>query len=164
MVNIAYGTIEIDFAGALKDVRGKVIVDCVEGVCKQTQGYIRDGSTKPLGYAFVGEKVGAATANVPVFEGSGTIAAATGCISTSVGQIITDGTAGVTGICYGVGSNEIKFETGTARNIILKGMAVPGTPFADRVNAVAIKRSANYIIRDRFYTAGIYCYKNDKKK
>jgi len=122
--------------------------DCLNGVCKQTSGYIRSnidpGNNASVElFAFVGEKpVSKIAESDKVFVGS------------SAGKI----DSGKQSIHYST-TESIKFDVddGDAidlRYIFLKGKAEPGTPFYDKVNNVVVRRNEKYIVRDKFYTSG----------
>jgi len=125
-----------------------VLMDCVEGICMQTTGYIKNGSTI---IAFVGEKGGTdGTTSVFKSNKSGTI----NCDKDTVGMLISSANA----VCLGHGDTAasgkgVEFgATITNEYLIVRGTGAVGTPFRDDKYDVPIKTNVNYIVRDRYYS------------
>ena len=158
MVETTDGSIENDFTKSIEiEGKEKVIIECKEGICKQISGYIKskdkEDEDKEIVYAFVGNKVGVSTEGNNLFIGDPEIEDVTNCKDEDLGRVISDD--GMTGICYGSGSKDIKYDGGDEHYIILKEKAVPKTPFYDNVYATAVKHDTNYIIKDAFLEGGI---------
>ena len=117
-----------------------VLMDCVDGVCKQTQGYIIYNEKV---YAFKGTQVGeAGTSYVSSADNGGQ------CAATDIGKLLS----GKGGICIG---NSLGVNFNTAGNyLILDGSSAVGA-FSGNTDSVAIKRKAYYIIEDQFNSKGI---------
>jgi len=141
LVNKVDGTYTTDFTEELSiNDEGKVIVDCLDGVCFQTQGYIRNNG---ITYVFNREESG-----VEVNEG---LIGGSSCNSESVGKLLT----GESAACITSGSS-IAFEDDDDDYIIMNGSAVEGTPFENADEIKAVKRSVNYIIIDKHFTTSMY--------
>jgi len=109
------GTIEKDYTGNV-DLSGYVVVDCKEGVCRQSFGYVKN---KNGVYMFSKDSVGQSVTFVGEFN------------------------------AFGDDDDNVY--------MILKGNTyVSGGPFEEtaKIN-IRIKRSANYILKDNFYTSGL---------
>ena len=137
LVNIANGKIETDFSGEI-NMTGKVLVECVEGVCRQTQGYLKNDEKV---YAFIGEE---ATEVV----GKGLVGGES-CSTRAIGKLLKSMDA----VCINNGKS-VNFENAEYKYVILEGVGVKDTPFEEEKSIQVIKRSQYYIIRDNFYTAG----------
>jgi len=143
------GTIETDFTKSI-DLSTYVIVDCKEGVCRQTTGYVKNSNHV---YAFAGESEGTLVSNEAKFIGGPAIASADDCASAYYGCLYGTNR----GICINNGKG-IAFGDGDDNGyMILKGKTyVSGNPFeeAAKIN-IRIMRSGNYILKDNFYTSGL---------
>jgi len=122
-----------------------VLVDCKGGSCKQTQGYLYNGSSV---YKFVGTNVGKHATDVSTNSNS--------CPSTDVGKVY-----GTSAVCIGTGSGNSLGFSGTepavgATHMIFKGEAVANTPFEGDVYGMALKRTSKYIVKDQFFTGSKY--------
>jgi len=126
---------------------GYILVDCVDGVCKQSQGYVVDGGKN--GIAFKGSNNGEATADNTKYE----IAE---CSSDSEGKIVS-----TTEVCIKgrVNTDERVIaklgETNIGKHIMIGAGA--NTPFSNVDNyAVPIKHGYNYAIVDMFESGNKY--------
>ena len=132
------------------DLTNYKVVECDDGICKQTQGYIKksDGSV----YAFVSTNNGISAA-VPTFVGSTTIDKPEKCTEDYVGMLYNINK----GVCVSA-ENGIAFaDAGTEEHrMILKKTAVSGTPFNDRKENIPVRVTGNYILKDQFYNGGKY--------
>ena len=150
MMNKVDGSVKTDFSRTIPGLAATpsnyVVVECLYGRCKQTQGYVKNGNAV---YAFVGENGGKKTENVQDFVGASAIDASS-CSGTNGGRLIKDNE----GICYPASGQTVKFEDSEGINIMMEGTAAANTPFEDKVNGISIKQSANYILKDAFYTKG----------
>jgi len=114
---------------------GYILVDCVDVVCKQSQGYVVDGGNN--GIAFKGSDNGEATASNSdkyVFSDS--------CNIDYNGKIKENKKVCING-------EQIKLgESGIGKHIIFNALA--STPFENDSNIVPIKHGYNYAIVDMF--------------
>jgi len=157
LVNKNDGVVTTDFAtenaGLSRTPGNYLVIDCYDGECKRTQGYVKNESNV---YAFVGDSTGVNISGNQKFNGPTTKSNCASGDAGNVGQVITD----KNGVCYGNGSSEIRFENTNDKYIILKGAAKKGTPFEDAKNAIMIRHSANYILKDQFSFGGNANFKN----
>ena len=135
-----------------------VLVDCLDGICKQTQGYVKDKEKSNKIYAFVGTGNANVATVAPYINAN--VDDYNDCGDGTVGIVINNTTK--SGICYGNDSAGIMFGEGESRYIFLKGKVAKKTPFADRKNSVVVKRNAKYIVKDQFYNAGTVYIKYKK--
>jgi len=154
LVKKSDGTVLTRFSDKITIENGYILVDCVDRVCKQTQGYIKD-SEKVI--AFVGDAVGVAGSDSK-FVGEELISASNECTSDYIGMLYNN----VDGVCVYNGSTKrigvdfsVEDEILITRHILDSGVA--DTPFASGSGKIAIKRGTRYIIRDEFYNSGDYC-------
>ena len=148
MVN-ADGKIETDFTKSVV-LTGYVIVDCKEGVCRQTTGFVRNNNVL---YAFAEEAVGAQVVSEKKFIGDNTLIDETKCEDENAGLLYYD----KKGICINKGKGIAFGDDDENEYMILKGKTyIEGNPFeeATKIN-IRIMRSANYILKDNFYTSGL---------
>jgi len=153
LVSTVDGSIKTNFGTAITINNDYVIVDCVKGICKKTEGYLKNASTM---YAFHGTKNGvAATADEYVkdsFTKTNTINEADKCTEKSyIGRLYnTDA-----GVCLGdkIG---LAFDGSNENRYIINGAAesAKDTPFEGTV--VALKVGADYIIKDLFYNSKLH--------
>jgi len=140
------GTYTTDFAtpnaGLAETPSDYAVVDCNDGNCIQTQGYVVNNGK---GFAFIEEEFGAKV---------GETLKASSCSADKVGKILGD----LSGVCIGNGSSAMAFNADGAEYIVMKGSAVEGTPFEEVDEILPVKRTANYIIRDYFYSNGKYYF------
>jgi len=134
-------TVETDFTEQLAiNDEDKVLVDCVDGICAQTQGYIKNDGKM---YVFIGEESGVIVKRSLVGGSS--------CSSNTIGKLINDKSA----VCISSGKS-IAFEEEEDDHMIMKGAAVEGTPFENVNEIKAVKHSANYVIIDKHLTTSMY--------
>ena len=124
-------------------------MDCVEGKCKQTKGYVVVGTDSIFAFAGdAGTGITAVNSNTKVgayvFDNS----ILSGCQNTDVGKI-----SSFKGFLCMNGSG-ILLDSSNIEYIVLKGTAAAGTPFYDTTDNVPLKRGSRYIIRDQYYTGG----------
>jgi len=131
---------ETDNDGLAETPSNYAVVDCNDGNCVQTQGYVVN---KGNAYAFIEKKFGA-----KVDE---TLMVST-CSADKVGKLLSD----FSGVCISSESSVMGFNADGAEYIMMKGSAVDDTPFEDIYNNLPVKRAANYIIRDYFYSNSKY--------
>ena len=147
------GTIKTDFTEEI-DLSTYVIVDCKEGVCRQSNGFVKNNNGV---YAFAGKAKGVVVSNQNFFIGGGTLTDETKCEDANAGLLYSD----KKGICINK-EKGIAFAEDDNEYMILKGKEInSNNPFAEGVKKnIKIKRSANYILKDNFYTAGwLFFYK-----
>ena len=145
----ADGTIKTDFTETI-NLTTYVIVDCKEGVCRQSNGFVKNNNVM---YAFVKEITGAVVNAEDNFIGGATLTGETKCEDANAGLLYND----KKGICINK-EKGIDFADDDNEYMILKGKTfTSGNPFAETANVnIRIKRSANYILKDSFYTSGLY--------
>ena len=125
-----------------------ILVDCVDGICKQTQGYVVDGIKK--GIVFKGSSNGVATASNGIYESNV-------CVSGEDGMIIS----GNSGVCIKGAAAPASpvianFVESEIRKHIIEN-AVNTTPFYSEVSTmVPIKHGINYAIVDMFESGNKY--------
>ena len=155
MVNKVDGSVTTDLStpisGLATTPSNFVMMQCLGGRCKYTQGYVKNGDAV---YAFVSEEGGKKTENVREFVGERAIDESS-CGDSNGGMLIKDNE----GICYPATGQTIKFEYSEDIYIMMEGKAAAKTPFEDKDNGIPIKQSVNYILKDVFYTEG----KNNKR-
>jgi len=139
------GTVVTDVSTANEDLAANpsnyYIYDCEEGVCKQTQGYLKKGNNI---YKFIETNVGEAT--------SETVAKEDDCIiNSNIGELVTDG-----GVCYDE-QKKVLFKEGDDMELILEETAaVAGTPFAGVSGAVPIVHDDSYVVVDKYVKVLLY--------
>jgi len=138
LVNKVDGTYTTDFAteneGLAEIPSDYAVVDCKDGKCVQTQGYVVNNRN-----AFVfkdGEDGVIARKKLKVSS----------CSADQVGKLLSD----LSGVCIGNGSSVMAFADG-AEYIVMKG-----TAFDEFADILPLKSTANYIIRDYFYSNSEY--------
>jgi len=125
----------VDIAdAAVPDIVNYILVDCVSGVCRQTQGYILNFD---IINAFVGTK-----------GGDSTIAGA--CEEGNIGKFLS----GSSGVCVNAVTGQVTTALLSPSGEYLISGAVAGTPFEDGKYSVALKVAAKYIIKDKFNSEG----------
>jgi len=143
-----------DFAGINEGLSGNsgdpskyIVVDCFNGKCKQTEGYILNNNAV---FAFVGKNGGKKIANDETFVRRNAIVESTNCVSAGM---IYNKNGGPSGICIGSGTG-VSFNAVSTPHLLIKEAAVKGTPFYDSINNVPIKNGPGYIVRDYFFEDG----------
>jgi len=165
LVNTSNGKILTDFSGTINVALGYVLVDCEDGICKQTQGYVLDNAKV---IAFAGATVGVAAKgsdeNKAIFSPDELIAD-TGCLDNAIGKVYD-----ITGVCIYYENPSTKLGvnfSNTAGDPIKKyiinssATGTTGTPFESDYDYLAIKSGLRYIIRDEFNSEGnffLICY------
>jgi len=141
------------------------LFDCKDGNCKQTQGYVMKNSSSI--YAFVGNEVGETISGKARFLGNDPIVedtdvdAKSACTEAYNGKIYIYDTSNV-GICivykdHTGADKKIGIDiaaNGNDEYLILKGTAAVGTPFENKIEDIAVKRTGKYIVRDQFINSG----------
>ena len=120
----------------------KKLVDCVDGICKQTAGYVKGSSDM---FKFVDEEDGDVEDTLKVNAG-------TACAG-AVGKFIE----GNSGVCIkSANGGDVAFAyDSTIKHLILKSATgVADSPFRDTENDILVKHASNYFIIDKF-DAGI---------
>ena len=153
IVDKVNGTPTSDFDSAISGLSSTpsnyVLVDCVDGKCKQTNGYVLVGSDSV--YAFSGDSSTGNTAingSIKVDKYIFDDANSSNCDEANVGKISSSrGFICMNGSGISLASNNVEY-------IVLRGKAAADTPFYNIVNNVLLKHSSRYIIRDQFYTGG----------
>jgi len=116
-----------------------IIVDCIRGNCKQTTGYVINGSKI---FGFIGDNVGVDVTS------SAVSAASTVTSCSEVGKF----TLSKKGFCVRTGQG---FEMNVKNTRMIKaGSIVEGTPFADAVYEIPIKNGNYYVVKDKYYANG----------
>jgi len=118
---------------------GYILLDCINGICKRTSGYILVDDTQ---YA--------------VFEESNTASPIAGVSVSScegnIGKVIDSNG----GICIKAGGG-VSYKDDNKRFIIKSSTGFTGTPFENSTNNAIIKRGIKYIIKDLFYDSK-FCF------
>jgi len=125
---------------------GYILVDCVDGVCKQTQGYVVDGSK--IGIAFKGSSNGVTTAGNGDYEIDSNVACGTG----NIGMIKSDNSE----VCSDISTIQL-YESSFGKCMIVNN-AVIGNPFYDDTDGVLVKHGFNYVIVDMFESGKKYIW------
>jgi len=152
IVDKVNGTPTSDFDSAINDLSSTpsnyVLVDCVDGKCKQTNGFVLVGEDSA--YAFAGDSGTGSTA----INGSSKIdkyvfdSVSSNCDEANIGKISSSREF----ICMNGG--RVELDSNNVEYIMLRGKAAIDTPFYDSINSIPLKRSSRYIIRDQYYTGG----------
>jgi len=132
------------------DLSRYVIFDCKEGVCRQTTGFMKNGYGV---YAFVGVNKGKNVIRLPELIGGSTLSDETKCEEGNAGLLYYN----KNGICINKEKGIDFADDDDNEYMILKGKTfTSGNPFEEAANInIRIKRSANYILKDNFYTSGL---------
>jgi len=128
------------FSYTIEDIENYVLVDCDNGVCRQTQGYLKNNN---IFNAFVGTKGGDRT---EIIADGITNTDLNLCSAGHIGKLLST----KLGIC--IKSEKAALLTSTDKYLI--SGAATGTPFEDS-NGVALKISNLYIIKDKFNSEGM---------
>ena len=125
-----------------------VLVDCMDGVCKQTSGYIVSGTNY---YAFVDDGFAVV---VDTTAGTTFVSSKNAVESCAVGDIgkFAANAGVIDGVCTKVNGG-VKFEKDNKKYLITTGTDGLGenTPFVHANGEyVPVKHSLQYIIRDKF--------------
>ena len=168
MVKTSTGEVLTSFGGTITVANGYVLVDCVDGICKQTQGYVLDNDSGGKVIAFVGdgiEAVGVAAKgsneNKAKFSPD-SITTIDGCADATIGKAY-----GIAGVCIYFKSPSTKIgapfstiDTTPVKKYIIDSSATgtAGTPFESEHDTIAIKSGPRYIIRDEFNSEGKELY------
>jgi len=124
----------------LKNQNSYNVVDCVNGVCELTSGYIKN---KDGIYKFINEEKNVSAADIVAYG----VTQSSGCIKDHVGKHFTD-VKGRTSVCITVGHS---INMVRKRNyMIMAGTAITGTPFIKDEFGVAVKGGKGYVVIDRF--------------
>ena len=144
------GTLITDFDDTIDLAIGYVLVDCIDGICKQTQGYVKD-SEKVI--AFVGENNGINADddnNKVQFYSSNNIA---NCDNKNKIGYIKNGKGS---ICLNGIAEEVTFSDDNKRFLILYENDIPTTtPFYVENENVPVKHGERYIIVDKFNSGNL---------
>ena len=146
MVHKDTGAVADTFSSPLTSTN-YVLVDCVEGACRQTQGYIKDEENKIL--VFIGNNGFSSLGKDTADDNKGKENKEECNETTDTGKL--SGTDYKEGICIGDGMS-VDFVTDENSEItrhFIKG-GVASTPFEGNL---IVKRGTRYIIRDMFYNS-----------
>jgi len=152
---------ENDFSSeenGLKDnYQGYILVDCVDGICKQTGGYIKSITSGTSGrkrnnqpiiilYAFY-ENDKTKKAESSTYKSN--VENKNDCTDRMIGQLLNDNNS----ICIENNIN-VSFGKGNERYIILSSKhAIADVPFKDTTNNIILKHGEEYIINDLFFNS-----------
>ena len=131
-----YDNFSSSIEGLSESIENYILVDCAEGVCKQTEGYLKNGDNI---YKFVGTNGGEIVEYMTVTGG---------CSINTVGKVQNDET-----VC--VNSSSFMAFGDLNEYMIMKGEGAEGTPFKNDDYNILVKAGPNYIIRDTYYTDGM---------
>ena len=138
MVKVSDQSIVTEF-NSEKIASDYVIVDCISGMCKDTTGYVINGSKV---FGFIGDNVGTEMTSSAV----STASSVASCSEIAKFTSLKDG------FCVRKGQGLMMNEKGT--RMLKAGSAGEGSPFADAVHEVPIKNGDYYVVRDKYYADG----------
>ena len=143
------GTAKIyDFGDTTKidDIQNYILVDCVHGICRQTQGYLLYNN---IINAFVGTKGGDNSESLKATGIDNTTNKE--CTNEHIGKFLDVTPPSSSGVCIKAG----KAAKLASNDRYLISNAVDGTPFKDSDGVALLKISDKYIIKDKLNSEGM---------
>ena len=138
ILDTADGKVMTDFGNIASLADVKLLVDCVDGLCKQTYGYVKgDGKV----FKFIeGEDGGKAN--------DGDTLISNDC-SDGVGKFHGDSPSAADGLCVKDNTSITFASDSNIKHVILKNTG-NDTPFANTKDDILVKHGLNYAIIDKF--------------